>query len=83
MEYDLATQEVSTIDIRSSEFHGRLLQRRRGAGLVLLTDDDGGLGLGFVAIANNNNNTDHQYQLELWSMVNGGDRGRFCPNKSH
>jgi hypothetical protein len=50
---------------------------------VLLTDDDGGLGLGFVAIANNNNNTDHQYQLELWSMVNGGDRGRFCPNKSH
>ncbi|EES13086.2 hypothetical protein SORBI_3006G276801 [Sorghum bicolor] len=80
VEYDLATQEVSTIDIRSSEFHGRLLQRRRGAGLVLLTDDDGGLGLGFVAIANNNNNTDHQYQLELWSMVNGSDGAALINN---
>jgi hypothetical protein len=61
VEYDLATQDVSTIDV-PPEFYGLLEQR----GVVLVTDDDGGLG--FVA------NT-AEYQLELWSMVNGGEGG--------
>ena len=61
VKYDMATREVSKIHLPSKFLH--LLKQQS---IVLMTDDHGGLG--FVASC-------MEYQLELWSMVAGGDAG--------
>ena len=61
VKYDMATREVSKIHLPSKFLH--LLKQQS---IVLMTNDHGVLG--FVASC-------MEYQLELWSMVAGGDAG--------